>query len=429
MAHYYSRCLNSKPNSSARIHIFSDEFDKTYFEGLLKRAAENSHKEIQEILQASYLGYIVIRPIPSVPIGRTVLAPLSTSKERKFSCIVEYKAHLCGIELKVDALAFQQQDRAVGACATTATWTALQTMARNEGAKTPTPTEITEAAVKHFIPDGRASPSKGLRVEQICDALRALNYPPVLIGAEGELDHFLHLLNIYLLSGIPIILGIKNRKGAHAVTIVGFRKDYSIKGNFSIDGLNLVSHNLQYKELYIHDDRMGPYARSFLKKKQSCLLSNSQSLVLSIEWATGETEDWDVAIGIVPLYKKIRTSAAELYDAMLNIAPFLDSVIEGSVSVEIFFVKCGEYLKTLFCKNLEPQRLMEFLMNVDLSRYIGIVRWYSNDVPIIDLVWDTTDTLRAETKFKNGLLAVVALDRAAIEVVEFISNRLGVPCC
>jgi hypothetical protein len=66
-------------------------------------------------IESTYLGFVCVRPLDTVPIGRTVLRRL---KNREIWATGPYPVHLGNLLLEVDGLAFQQQDVAVGACAT-----------------------------------------------------------------------------------------------------------------------------------------------------------------------------------------------------------------------------------------------------------------------------------------------------------------------
>lgn len=421
-SHYYSRCLVPRSHSTSRIHAFSTSFTESDFHSIIIDSCGDYAEHAKAQLQADYLGYIVIRPIPSVPIGRTVLSTLQDSPERTFNCLVTYDVHLCGLDLTVTGLAFQQQDRAVAACATTATWSALQRVCRNEGSRAPTPLEITESAVEHFLPEGRPYPSKGLSTEQISDALRASKYPPVIMRVGDKPDRFLLMLNAYLRSGIPVILGITDGENGHAVTAVGYRIDEHIDCNFGLDG-DITVNNLMFKEIYLHDDRLGPYARAILKYKRNYFLlrCSKVGLSLEVELPDGSNEDWDVSLGIVPMYKKLRTSADELITTMAEAAPIIDGIFGdyGDTSVTLHFERCGQYLKSILEYDIVPERYTHLVTNAVFSRYLAVVRWYIDEMPIIDFVWDTTDTLRSETSFESGLLAIVALC-AEEEVLDYV---------
>src|SRR5207248_10074997 len=98
---------------------------------------------------------------PAVPVGRTVLRRLAddATAHRDIWATPRHKVHIGNLQLSVDGLEFQQQDLAVGACATAAVWTALSRVARHEGMRAPTPAEVSEAAGKHLVPLGRTLPA------------------------------------------------------------------------------------------------------------------------------------------------------------------------------------------------------------------------------------------------------------------------------
>ena len=81
-------------------------------------------------MAGQYLGFMVIKPLPGSPIGRTVLRTFERDAprggRREFTAIRRYTVSLAGLSLSVRGLAFQQQDQGVSACATTALWSALQ---------------------------------------------------------------------------------------------------------------------------------------------------------------------------------------------------------------------------------------------------------------------------------------------------------------
>src|SRR6185436_2293593 len=91
---------------------------------------------------------------------------------------------LAGIPLRVRGVPFQQQEVAVGACATTAIWSALSSAARATGIRGPTPFEVTEAANRHRSVDRPYPAESGLDLGQIVPAIRGLGFVPYAIRAE-----------------------------------------------------------------------------------------------------------------------------------------------------------------------------------------------------------------------------------------------------
>ena len=71
-------------------------------------------------LSEAYLGFIVVKPLHTNPIGRTCLRTYPESNNRKYPVLQTYEVGLYGHSLSVTSLAFQEQDRVVAACATSA---------------------------------------------------------------------------------------------------------------------------------------------------------------------------------------------------------------------------------------------------------------------------------------------------------------------
>lgn len=81
-AGYYATALYPPPSKTTRIHVLSEKLTDEQFRVILERAGAGEFKASCDALQAIYFGYIVVRPIPSAPIGRTVLAPYESTKAR-----------------------------------------------------------------------------------------------------------------------------------------------------------------------------------------------------------------------------------------------------------------------------------------------------------------------------------------------------------
>ncbi len=425
---YYARCLGNPRNYCHRIHAFSSDIDDSTLHRSVERCVRGERKRVEAALNRSYLGFIVVRPIPSVPVGRTILKPLQNVLARHVRTTTRYKVHLLGLELRVDGLAFQQQDQAVAACATTAVWSALQRLCRNEGARPPTPSAITEAAAKHLLPFGRPIPSPGLNLEQISEALRSFEFAPHIFQSKGNFLVFKMCLHVYLRSGIPVILGIfpldEGREG-HAVAAVGYREDRRVSGRVPHDSYTFSVENLRYSKIYIHDDRVGPYARAILGAGEK-----GHSPILAIEMLGGRACELRLAtVAIAPLYPKIRTTAFDLYLNAMEFFPLVRKILGSDgedIGLELFFDRAGSYTGDLYDMPVDEQRQATFQREVTLSRYVGIARWGVDGVPLVDTIWDTTDRLRPGY-VGDQLLGIVGFRGVAFEDVDLAAETVGVP--
>jgi len=417
---YYVRCLAPPPNHCARIHAFTTEISDDDLDALLTTAASEG-PTVPEELRQSYRGFIVVRPLPSAPIGRTLLRPLDG--DRRFHAVIEQAVHVAGLTFSVRGLPFQQQDTAVAACASVAVWSALQRASRTDGRRGPTTPEITRAAHQHWVPDGRAFPSSGLRVEQICDAIRNFDCAPVVISAPRQAALFKLVVHAYLRSGIPVIIGTDN----HAITAVGYRPAGMVIGALtSLPSLRV--HNLEYDQLYVHDDRLGPYARA---RWLSPTLRTDPPLRIEIDFPGGAPEVSPVRVGIIALYPKLRTSVEELVEALgvfepvVELAQTLAGRRSAQLGIELFFEKAGEYQASLYGAGLDPARLASFQRSAALSRYVGVARWTLDGKPFVDTVWDTTDRIRSSTVGHEPVLGLVSYDTAATPLLDMVAQEIG----
>ena len=83
---YYASKLHPPSSHATRIHFFSVDFDERSFREKLKEAVD-AYQATCDSLSDAYLGFVVVRPIPGAPIGRTLLRPYSDRKSRCFAPI------------------------------------------------------------------------------------------------------------------------------------------------------------------------------------------------------------------------------------------------------------------------------------------------------------------------------------------------------
>lgn len=428
-AFYYCRSLSPPENHVRRFHLFEQSFD----EGALRRRIRDIAKghTVPSPIERAYRGFVSIRPIPAVPIGRTVLSRLDDGEPRDIWATGKQTVHLANLELQVDGLAFQQQDLAVGACATAALWSALSRVTRMEHMRAPTPAEVSEAAGRHLLASGRVVPAAaGLTIQQLSEAVRGCGFAPEYVRAERN-EIFIATLHAYLLSGIPPVLILRGPLDGHAVTAVGFRAEGAAHP--------LLQHTVQLRsarltKLYIHDDRIGPYARCF-PIPTAASDDWKESLVLKVEAdcskPTSTVETWVVVAALVPVYPKIRLSVRNLLTLAEAMAEVMESTVGGDrtqrLSVELFYRRSGEYLRGLGGE-VDPTRAGDGLIELALPRWCGVVRWYFDETPIVEFVYDTTDVLRDSSDLGGELLrGIVCRYPPFAPVVDQLARRLGVP--
>lgn len=147
-AAFYCVSASGYENVCRRLHFFRDTLDRA----ALESALANDQAALQRF-HASYLGFVVVRPIPASPLGRTVLCwypDQQAGTPRVVTPSRDYGCHVGGITLTVKGLAWQQQDTAVGACATIALWSMLHSSALDGHHGLPTTASVTRSALQRL---------------------------------------------------------------------------------------------------------------------------------------------------------------------------------------------------------------------------------------------------------------------------------------
>jgi hypothetical protein len=416
---YYSKLLNAPPSRTTRLHFFDEETSEEVLIDLLQRSCDGDHHGAETRLNDGYLGFVVVRPFPHAPVGRTALRYVAEQgvTSRNFApARMRSTVHLAGFDLYVVGLPFQQQDQGVGACATTSLWSMLAGTFRHNGQRPPLPAQITAAAHALVHRNRRFPAIDGLTAEQMVAAIDHFGYTPGHFSAYGGDELFLLALLCYLRSGFPVLLHVADDDAGHTLCAVGFSpsNEQEADSTWTLTSQNGQQNLLRFKSvrrIYVHEDRLGPYARcSFLRSPTGRPLP-SPSLAIVV---TGEGTDWTekfrepmtILHGLVALYPKLRLSARELIEAAVEWA-----IVAGDAGlaplVELRFELGGAYLRRLATSSTLPaSRCAAFLLAADLSRYVGVVSMAAEDgSPLFDVLLDATDIRRASDF--AGVLAVV----------------------
>lgn len=391
---YYVKRFQNDGQVCGRLHFFSCPVDHNSLDNLMLGSDSSLTREH---LQEHYLGFVVIKPLSKTFIGKTCLRVGGDQGEgpgtkKKISKL--YDVNLFGVDLHVASIAFQEQDKVVAACATTAIWTALHALPDRDVKQIPSCSEITIAALNYVDGSSNGFPNKELSHKQIQRSLdvEGLRYHSTTLTKQTR-DWFQSLVSAHTDSGLPLILagtvygppsiemddeelGAEIRalmaeegliapegeqpdapaaatdqaaqvgeddltslclKGGHAITVVGY--DFR--------------EGRQW--LYVHDDRLGPYARAELIDAQSfldaqaangCPASASIQASLRPRWALAfshrnEDGTWlpphEILVpdlSIVPADKKARLPFQYAYGTAISIADqievWMDAICNNS---------------------------------------------------------------------------------------------------
>ncbi len=420
----YSRCLRSYPNHCQRVHFFKNAFDADQWRFWIRKADADSIADLERELTAGYLGFVVLRPLGGSPVGRTVVSTYpndaSSGSKRVFDCVKRSDVHLGPFHLSVVGLPFQQQDSGVSACATAALWSSLHKISQFEGRSPPTPAEITQAASRYLLLSGRAFPSSGLRVEQMAEAIRSAGFEPVHIPATQYALDKAQLL-AYIRSGFPpvvCVLPFAEPRIGHAVCAVGVRLTSSRLTKFE-DSLYCDAASAM-EALYVHDDRLGPYAAAELtawtvtsdeKENQprregapqdeegavSDLPKKKPDLatVLEIQWP--DKIEWKrsrlVAL-IVPVPSKVRLSVTRMLEVgrvLAEVAGIHLAKIGKEPILGCRYATAVHYRRQALSFGISEPGNHALQCELLLSRYVGLVELTTREEPLLDILFDSTE--------------------------------------
>ncbi|AVB21583.1 MULTISPECIES: hypothetical protein [Pseudomonas syringae group] len=289
---YYVKRFGNDGHKCARLHFFSSQVTHQTITSILEKDVGSAQDIIN--LNRDYLGFMVIKPLPRTFIGKTCLKVMPnefSEYKRKRRLAREYKVDLFGISLKIESIAFQEQDKVVAACATTAIWASMHALIWRDLRSIHSCSEITINAINHVEGSSNSFPSEQLSNKQI---LRSLDVEELRYHAKSteklQRAYFLQSVVAHINSALPLILtGEVFTPASQDELSQGSAQDTSSQPAFVLRGRHaicVVGYKVNEEEdvLYVHDDRLGPYARAKLVAMEGYALQGNRS---AIKWALG----------------------------------------------------------------------------------------------------------------------------------------------
>ncbi len=425
-AAYYVRCFQSKyVPECARLHFFQADFDETQLRAVATTGKSESLDA--QALDTSYLGFVVVKPLPRTFVGRTCLKTYDSDGSREFSVKRTYEAHLLGMTLTVESLAFQEQDTVVAACATSALWSALQGTAMLFQHQIWSPVEITRVATEQFPGLQRDVPNKGLTPLQMAAAIKKAGLEPVVVGVATPAI-LQATVYAYLRARIPLIMNT----AMYDVSGCGFAKPYrggwdeghavAVTG-YSLGKADCTAHpdtgtllrSSRIDKLYVHDDQVGPFARLEFGPQRLFVahgrMAKTVPFTMRSSWAGRDGIPGSVCFGpeaiIVPVYHKIRI---DFYTILLKILRF-DAYVRANYHItpepewEVFLTTEDEF-KASVCQatGLPPTKRWDVLRKA-FPKYLWRATAFQGGTSVHDRIYDATD-------IDQGELLILTLDYA-----------------
>jgi hypothetical protein len=404
--HYYSLSFHTPDAHCRRWHFFgrieAPEL-ATWLQGSFddpSRVAETARE-----LEARYLGFVVQRPLSGAPVGRTVLRTYPVDGRRHYSVVRPYTVHLAGHQLRIDGLAYQQQDRGAAVCASTAVWSALQRVAHATGQRTPTPSAITRAS-------GSPLPaSAGLDIRQMAAAMSELGYGVDVFYPRHNRALFRSHVIAYLDSNLPVVLMMtRKRQGAggpivdgHAIVVTGYSEPSSeTPAPTDMTGVPAIGlYGTDADVLYVHDDNLGSHARYELYSSHEwedgylkLEVLRGRSNAAPVSW--WHQDVWSVFAAIVARPPKLRKGMEQLLHDAVALRPLVTRFFPVEFTYARRFTSGVEIQSALLASDrIDRATLPELLVSTRFSRHVGVVRCLRpGGAATLDVVVDATEIER-----------------------------------
>ncbi len=413
---YYVRCFTNYKKYCSRIHFFQSEDSdfKSKFDEVLSQ-----NRDIGEF--SSYLGFIVIRPIPQTFLARICLKIYFENSDSKHIIRQMCNVSLFGIKLEIETIACQEQDRILSACATSALWSFFHAHPSTTNLQLPSSSFITKTAYSEENGFEGEFPNTGLSTEMICRSLRVNGLVPTFfefsndkvssntVYSDKEFLLLKEYIYAYCSGDLPLILGVSvedednhEKKGLHAITILG----YSLSDDMnSSDEFKLISNRI--KTFFVHDDRYGP----FVKIESDGMLIKLDGNVTEIENFDNEIYNPDTLI--IGVYHKVRIPYMAIKETCRDfITLFGEYLLENELSpykavVDSFIweikLKKNSDLKKHILESKIPNK--EKYLIASWPKYIWTAKAKCDGKEIIELLFDATDLSQGKV-----FLGILSLD-------------------
>ena len=230
-SHFYSTTFREYPAFANRVHFFREAFEM-----------EDLPPSPVDFSKYGYLGYAVLRPVHAAPVGRTILPP-PLEADGAIVCVATHSVNLFGTTLQVIGMPFVAQDAQLGRCGQASMQMCSFYHHLAFSAPRQLPSDVAQMSTSRSSRFGRAVPSPGTDVGQLVEGLHALGIPPVVFDTSMEQSlEYEAVVCRYLNSRLPVMIVTPR----HAFTLVGYRRQMNLDGNYDIQFLR-------------HDDEKGPY--------------------------------------------------------------------------------------------------------------------------------------------------------------------------
>jgi hypothetical protein len=241
---YHAAKFEDLARDCIRVHLF---------EGDIKNTKQLFSKS--KPVEKKYLGFFIIRPLARFPLGRSLISPKALKDHNFVCCLTKGRVSLLGIDLTVYGFPHVAQDAETHSCAESSLWSIFEYFSAKYPQYNPhLPSQIVNDLTDFSI--HRLLPSKGLTVPELIKCLQSNGHACLIYHKDESKDKFSPLIQIYIESGIPLLLALTEQGAGHAVLAIGHEMapDYHVLEKQIWRDISFFP-----KKLILIDDNMPPY--------------------------------------------------------------------------------------------------------------------------------------------------------------------------
>lgn len=299
-----------------------------------KNEIEEVNDDNKNFLKKYFLGSMVIRPLKTGSIGRTLLSPYflphkHNKKSHFYLRVSEYKINYMGMEFTVNAFPFLTQDGIVTTCAETSIMIMMDYYSNQyNDYRFVVPSDISKNAQKYV--NSRVVPSNGLSYAVISKVLCTFGFF-TYFHHFGKLERRRKMRNslyYYVESGMPVCINLSKGNVGHSVVCIG-HKEISLSKMLE----TLTCYTNTYftstasgcESLIVMDDNLPPYSEySFVNDEDSQYSLNVTREPIQNDYGLRSVSSSDILpkmtidCFIAPLHKRMNLIASRAEEVILE---------------------------------------------------------------------------------------------------------------
>lgn len=444
---YYNFFSNLHENfsRSCKRLIFFKDVESCNIINLYINSTAKEKKNYEMILNENFIGSMVIRPLKTGAIGRTLFNPKNflESDAEYYVRTSQWKISFLGLELSVKAFPFLMQDGITTSCAETVLLALMDYYSQQyNDYKFALPSAINDINMREN--GTRAIPTNGLSYETMSKILCEFGFYTTFDCNFNNRD-LRRYLYYYVESGIPIIINMQREDKVNSADSVtghaalwighGEKEINNLLSNVEYEnGIYYANTASAYEKIYVMDDNLRPY---------SCYTYND--LNSNYFMKRGDEKQLNIDCYIVPLHKHMYMDAKRAEDIVRELlscevdgvkpynpstyCPVNRNTPWGETKNPIIyrlFLASSRHLKHHRMQNNDNAYLIDLYAETPMPQFVWVCEFYTKDSYCCDQPYAIGEIVIDATRCaKSSLFSSVLMINysGSVHYVRNITNK------